>query len=62
MYFMDDLTTAKSEIEADNITVEQSECDIIGLCRNDVGRSNNSYELAVMIQFLEYIQNQNHSL
>ena len=48
MYFMGDLTTAKSEIEADNITVEQSECDIIGLCRNDVGRSNNL--LDVMIQ------------
>ena len=61
-YTKADLATAKAEREADKLTVERLEREIIGLGGKDVDHSNNSSELAVMRQVLEDIQNQNHSL
>ena len=59
---MADIATTKSDRESDKLTLKKLEREIISLGGKDVDWSNNSSELAVMIQVLEDIQNQNHSI
>ena len=60
MAFVADLSTTKSEREANKITVERLEREIIGLGGKDADHSNNSSDLDVIRQVVEDIHNQNH--